>query len=64
MRAAVAAPTEARSSSRLAPRTPLDDPTVLTSMPFEPIPLGEVNKQAPVWPQRDPDFQPAPAYSP
>ena len=36
----------------------LDDPTVLVSLPYEPIPLGEVNKQAPVWPQRDPDFQP------
>jgi len=30
----------------------------LLSMPFEPIPLGEVNKQAPSWPARDPDFRP------
>jgi choline-sulfatase len=37
-----------------------DDPTVLVSMPFEALPLGEVNKQAPVWPARDPDFQPVP----
>jgi choline-sulfatase len=28
----------------------------LSSYPFEPIPLGEVNQQAPVWPTRDPDF--------
>ena len=31
----------------------------LSSYTFEPIPLGEVNKQAPVWPARDPDFRPA-----
>ena len=36
-----------------------NDPTALTSLPYEPIPLGEVNKQAPAWPTRDPDFQPA-----
>jgi arylsulfatase len=31
----------------------------LVSIPFEPLPLGDVNKQAPVWPARDPDFGPA-----
>lgn len=28
----------------------------LASLPFTPFPLGEVNRQAPAWPARDPDF--------
>ena len=36
-----------------------DDPDRLSSYPFQPIPLGDVNQQSPAWPARDPDFQPA-----
>jgi hypothetical protein len=31
-------------------------PDRLISSPFQPLPLGDVKPQLPVWPARDPDF--------